>query len=45
MTAEVKCTMRQELITADLATVEAHFHSEAADEAEQALEFFNEGIA
>lgn len=32
--------MRQERIAANLATVEAHFHSEAANEVEQALELF-----
>lgn len=44
MTAEVKCTMREELIAANLATVEAHFHSEAANEVEQALELFTEDV-
>jgi ketosteroid isomerase-like protein len=36
--------MRQELIAANLATVEAHFHSEAANEVEQALELFTEDV-
>lgn len=36
--------MRQELIAANLATVEAYFHSEAANEVEQALELFTEDV-
>ncbi|MCA1564416.1 MAG: nuclear transport factor 2 family protein [Acidobacteria bacterium] len=36
--------MRQELIAANLATVEAHFHSEAANEVEHALELFTEDV-
>jgi ketosteroid isomerase-like protein len=36
--------MRQEMIAANLATVEAHFHSEAANEVEQALELFTEDV-
>ena len=37
-------TMRQELIDANLAAVEAHFHSEATNEVEQALELFTDDI-
>lgn len=36
--------MREELIAANLATVEAHFHSEATNEVEQALELFTDDI-
>jgi ketosteroid isomerase-like protein len=36
--------MREELIAANLATVEAHFHSEAANEVEKALELFTDDI-
>src|SRR4051794_1212835 len=36
--------MRQELIAANLATVEAHFHSEAANEVEKALELFTDDV-
>ena len=36
--------MSQDIITANLATVEAHFHSEAANEVEQALELYTDDI-
>ena len=36
--------MREDLIAANLATVEAHFHSEATNEVEKALELFTEDI-
>lgn len=36
--------MREERIAANLATVEAHFHSEAANEVEIALELFTDDI-
>ena len=36
--------MREELIAANLAVVEAHFHSEAANEVEKALELFTDDI-
>jgi ketosteroid isomerase-like protein len=36
--------MRQETIDANLATVEAHFHSEAANEVEKALELYTDDI-
>ena len=36
--------MRQELIDANLAAVEAHFHSEAANEVEKALELYTDDI-
>ncbi|MBV9957453.1 MAG: nuclear transport factor 2 family protein [Acidobacteria bacterium] len=36
--------MREELIAANLATVEAHFHSEAVNEVEQALELYTDDI-
>lgn len=36
--------MRDELIAANLAAVEAHFHSEATNEVEQALELFTDDI-
>ena len=36
--------MREELIVANLATVEAHFHSEAANEVEKALELYTDDI-
>ena len=36
--------MRQELIDANLAAVEAHFHSEAANEVEEALELYTDDI-
>ena len=35
---------REELIAANLAAVEAHFHSEAANEVEQALELYTDDI-
>ncbi len=35
---------REELIAANLAAVEAHFHSEAANEIEQALELYTDDI-
>jgi ketosteroid isomerase-like protein len=35
---------REELIAANLAAVEAHFHSEAANEVERALELFTDDI-
>ena len=35
---------REELIAANLATVQAHFHSEAANEVEKALELFTEDV-
>src|SRR5688500_6048739 len=37
-------TMRQELIAANLAAVEAHFHSEASNEVEKALELYTDDI-
>jgi ketosteroid isomerase-like protein len=36
--------MSQQLIEANLATVEAHFHSEAANEVEKALDLFTEDV-
>jgi ketosteroid isomerase-like protein len=36
--------IREELIAANLAAVEAHFHSEAANEVEKALELFTDDI-
>ncbi|MGB7921728.1 MAG: nuclear transport factor 2 family protein [Pyrinomonadaceae bacterium] len=36
--------MREELIAANLATVEAHFHSEATNEVEKALALFTDDI-
>ena len=36
--------MREELLTANLAAVEAHFHSEAANEVEKALELYTDDI-
>jgi ketosteroid isomerase-like protein len=36
--------MREKLIAANLATVEAHFHSEAANEVEKALELYTDDI-
>jgi ketosteroid isomerase-like protein len=36
--------MRQALIAANLATVEAHFHTEAANEIEKALELYTDDI-
>lgn len=36
--------MREELIAANLAAVEAHFHSEAANEVERALELYTDDI-
>ena len=36
--------MREELIAANLATVEAHFHNEAANEVEKALELYTDDI-
>jgi ketosteroid isomerase-like protein len=36
--------MREELIAANLAAVEAHFHSEAANEIEAALELYTDDI-
>lgn len=36
--------MREELIAANLATVEAHFHSEADNEVEKALELFTDDV-
>lgn len=36
--------MSEELITANLAVVEAHFHSEAVNEVERALELFTDDI-
>ena len=36
--------MRQELIAANLAAVEAHFHSEAANEVQKALELYTDDI-
>src|SRR5215212_10197841 len=36
--------MREELIAANLATVEAHFHSEAVNEVEKALELYTDDI-
>ena len=36
--------MRQELIDANLAAVEAHFHSEAANEVERALDLYTDDI-
>ena len=36
--------MREELIAANLAAVEAHFHSEAANEVDRALELFTDDI-
>ena len=36
--------MGQELIAANLATVEAHFHSEAVNEVEKALELYTDDI-
>jgi ketosteroid isomerase-like protein len=35
---------REELIAANLAVVEAHFHSEAANEVEKALELFTDDV-
>ena len=36
--------MREELIAANLAAVEAHFHSEATNEVEKALELFTDDV-
>lgn len=36
--------MRQELIAANMAVVEAHFHSEAVNEVEKALELYTDDI-
>ena len=36
--------MREELIAANLAAVEAHFHSEASNEVERALDLFTDDI-
>ena len=36
--------MSQDIIAANLATVEAHFHSEAENEVDQALELYTEDI-
>src|SRR5689334_11549216 len=36
--------MREEVIAANLATVEAHFHSEAVNEVEKALELYTDDI-
>ena len=36
--------MSQDIIAANLATVEAHFHSEAANEVDQALELYTDDI-
>jgi ketosteroid isomerase-like protein len=36
--------MREELIAANLAAVEAHFHSEAANEVDKALELFTDDV-
>lgn len=36
--------MRQDLIEANLAAVEAHFHSEASNEVEAALEYFTDDV-
>jgi ketosteroid isomerase-like protein len=42
--AERTNNMREELIAANLATVEAHFHSEAANEVEQAVDLYTDDI-
>lgn len=39
-----KQVMREELIAANLAAVDAHFHSEAANEVEKALELYTDDI-
>ena len=36
--------MGQDIIAANLATVEAHFHSEAENEVDQALELYTDDI-
>jgi ketosteroid isomerase-like protein len=41
---EVTCEMTEQLIAANLAAVEAHFHSEAVGEVEKALELYTDDI-
>jgi ketosteroid isomerase-like protein len=44
MRREIEDMTREELIAANLAAVEAHFHSEAVNEVEKALELYTDDI-